>query len=205
MLVFTIGYAQLSGLQFISLLDLHGINAVCDVRSNPGSRSNPDFGQARLKAWLRAHNINYVPLCVELGARPNDASVYVDGCVSYKLLAEKDYFERGLERVMTGAQRFNVALMCAERDPITCHRTILVSRKLAERGVSIEHIWDDGRIERHEDAIGRLARDLGYGERAAEHPKLVQNAAYDTQARKLAYCDPSKGSRSQSDFLARTA
>jgi uncharacterized protein (DUF488 family) len=204
MLVFTIGYAQLSALQFVALLDRHGVNAVCDVRSNPGSKSNPDFGQARLRMWLKGHDVTYVPLCTELGARPHDPTVYIDGCVSYKRLAQTDYFKRGLDRVMTGTRRFNVALMCAERDPITCHRTILVARELAERGVSVEHIWNDGKIETNEDAIARLARELGYGERAAEHPKLVENAAYDAQARKLAYCDPGKRA-SQADFLARSA
>jgi len=201
-LVFTIGYSQLSATKFIELLDLHGVNAVCDVRSNPSSRSNPAFSQSRLRAWLKTHDITYVPLCRELGARPSDRSVYVDGCVSYGLLASTGYFERGLERVVTGAERFNIALMCAERDPITCHRTILVARALAKRGIEIEHIWDDGRVERHEDAISRLARSLGYGERSSEHPKLVENAAYEAQGRRLAYCDPDMRIDVQSDFLA---
>lgn len=204
-LIFTIGYAQLNATSFVRLLDLHGVNAVCDVRSNPFSRSNPDFSQLRLKSWLKANEINYVPLCRELGARPRDRAVYVDGCVNYGLLASTDYFERGLERILTGVDRFNIALMCAERDPITCHRTILVARSLAGRGIEIEHIWDDGRIEPHEDAINRLARSLGYSERAAEHPKLVENAAYETQGRKLAYCDPEMRGNLQSDFLARQA
>jgi hypothetical protein len=106
---------------------------------------------------------------------------------------------------MAGTQRFNIALMCAERDPITCHRTILVARKLAERGFEIEHVWDDGRIERHDEAIHRLIKSLGFGERIAEHPKLVENAAYSAQAKKLAYCDPSQKSDSQADFIARSA
>lgn len=205
MLVFTIGYAQLSAVQFLRLLDTNGINAICDVRSSPQSRSNPDFGQQKLKTLLNHHGIKYVPLCAELGARPADPKVYVDGCVSYKRLAETDYFERGIERVVSGAQRFNVALMCAERDPVTCHRSILVSRKLVERGVEVEHLWDDGRVERHEDALSRLAREFGYADRAIEHRRLVENATYDAQAKKLAYCDPRLRSESQSDFLARSA
>lgn len=200
-LVFTIGYAQLNATSFVRLLDLHGVNAVCDVRSNPVSKSYPDFSQKRLKAWLKTHDIDYVPLCRELGARPLDKTVYVDGCVSYDLLASTDYFERGLERVLAGADRFNIALMCAERDPITCHRTILIARSLAKRGIEIEHIWDDGRVERHEDAIGRLARRLGFSERGAEYPKLVENAAYEAQGKKLAYCDPEMRENFQSDFL----
>jgi uncharacterized protein (DUF488 family) len=202
-LVFTIGYSQLSATKFIQLLDVHGVNAVCDVRSNPSSRSNPAFSQSRLKGWLKTHDISYVPLCRELGARPTDRSVYIDGCVSYRLLAATDYFERGIERVAAGAERFNIALMCAERDPITCHRTILVAPALAKRGIEIEHIWDDGRVEDHEDAIKRLVRTLGYGEQSSEHPKLVEDAAFEAQGRKLAYCDPDMRSEVQSDFLAR--
>lgn len=42
---------------------------------------------------------------------------------------------------------FRLALMCAEKDPLTCHRAALVARHLARRGHEIQHIHEDGSIE----------------------------------------------------------
>ncbi len=39
--------------------------------------------------------------------------------------------------------------MCAEKEPLDCHRTVLVSRRLAERGAEIEHLLADGRHKPH--------------------------------------------------------
>jgi hypothetical protein len=46
--------------------------------------------------------------------------------------------------------------MCSEKEPLDCHRTILVSRELARKGVKVFHIHGDGRLETHEDSIERL-------------------------------------------------
>jgi uncharacterized protein (DUF488 family) len=62
-----------------------------------------------------------------------------------------DYFQEGLERVRKGAARFNLALMCTEKDPIQCHRTILVCRHLRAKDTTIKHILEDGELE---DGLG---------------------------------------------------
>ena len=46
--------------------------------------------------------------------------------------------------------------MCAEKEPLDCHRTILVGRSLVERGVAVAHILADGRLEPHDDTMDRL-------------------------------------------------
>ena len=51
--------------------------------------------------------------------------------------------------------------MCAEREPLDCHRTLLVSRHLIRRGVSIRHILVDGALESGEAAEARLATAMG--------------------------------------------
>ena len=76
----------------------------------------------------------------ELGARPDDPACYEDGRVRYARLARTALFRRGLDRVVDGAHRHRLALMCAERDPLDCHRTILVARELARRGLDVAHI-----------------------------------------------------------------
>lgn len=46
--------------------------------------------------------------------------------------------------------------MCAEKEPLDCHRTLLVSRALDWGGVAVSHILADGRLESHGDAMLRL-------------------------------------------------
>ena len=52
------------------------------------------------------------------------------------------------------AQR--LALMCSEKEPLDCHRTLLIGQTLAKRGVNVAHIHADGSLETHEDAMNRL-------------------------------------------------
>ncbi len=85
----------------------------------------------------------------------------MDGKVQYDLVANTTFFARGIERVLTEVKTHTIALMCAEKDPLDCHRTLLVSRSLAERGASIVHILEDGKAESHDDAMERLFREEG--------------------------------------------
>ena len=63
-----------------------------------------------------------------------------------------------------GMKRFRLVLMCAEREPLDCHRSIVVARHLVLRGVDVCHIHPDGTIERHEDALRRLMTQLSLAE-----------------------------------------
>lgn len=146
---------------FIALLHQHGITAVCDVRSAPYSRYNPHFDREALKTSLETADIAYVFLGKELGARSEDPSCYLHGKIQYGKLAQTDLFKQGLKRVQDGMKRYRIALMCAEKDPLECHRAILVSRSLTEKGLSIGHILADGCLEPHSNALARLARSLG--------------------------------------------
>jgi hypothetical protein len=63
-------------------------------------------------------------------ARSNDLSCYVSGKVQSDRLAKTSLSASGLERVRDSMKTLKVALMCAEKDPLACHRTILVTRRL---------------------------------------------------------------------------
>jgi uncharacterized protein (DUF488 family) len=162
--IYTIGHSTQPLERFIPLLRQHGITAVADVRSSPYSRVNPQFNREPLRAALREAGISYVFMGDELGARSKDPSCYRDGKVDYALLARTELFQSGLDRVRKGAMTHRIALMCAEKDPLDCHRTILVSRKLAEQGVSVSHILADGSIESHDEAMSRLMQMVRVGE-----------------------------------------
>lgn len=186
--VFTIGHSTHDAEVFVDLLALHGIAAVCDVRSAPYSRVNPQFNRETLKNSLREQGVKYVFLGRELGARSIDPDCYRDGRVQYDLLAKTELFRQGMERVLQGIKKYRVALMCAEKDPIDCHRTILVSRQLEGLGVMVRHILGDGRLESQAEAIGRLVRRLGLHEgdmfRPCDDPV---EAAYRLQGERIAY------------------
>ncbi len=81
--------------------------------------------------------------------------------VNYDRLAAKPGFEEGIERVLDGASRETIALLCAEKEPLECHRTLLVGRALAERSVRVEHILADGTRESHDRTMDRLLDELG--------------------------------------------
>ena len=154
--VFTIGHSTHSLEALVALLKQHGVTALADVRSAPFSRFNPQFNKDALERSLKAQGIKYVFLGRELGARSDDRSCYENGRVQYSRLARTALFHSGIERVMRGAQDHNIALMCAEKEPLDCHRTLLVARALDELGVAVAHILSDGQLEVHGDTMDRL-------------------------------------------------
>ena len=174
--------------RIIELLTSHDVTAVADVRSHPYSRFNPQFNRENLRADLKRADISYVFLGRELGARTEDRSCYVNGTVQYDLLARTGPFQEGLARIGVGARSHRIALLCAERDPLVCHRSILVCRHLASRGIGAQHILDDGRLESHDQALTRLVVELGLasGDLFRTHDDLIVEA-YDRRGTQIAY------------------
>ena len=186
--VYTIGHSTHSIEKFIELLKQASITAVSDVRSRPYSRINPQFNRESLKKALRAQTIEYVFLGNELGARSDDQSCYRNGQIQYDLLAQTQLFKHGIDRVKEGVRSFRVALMCAEKEPLECHRTILIARKLVEQGVNVRHILADGGIEDHEHAIRRLVQRLRVpGSDMFRSCEAVFLDAYARQGNAIAY------------------
>ena len=93
-----------------------------------------------------------------LGGRPQDPACYEDGRIRYDRVAATASFRSGLARVVQGAARYRIALMCAEKEPLDCHRTLLVARSLDAQGVDIAHIHADPAhpLEPHRAAMDRL-------------------------------------------------
>ena len=190
--LFTIGHSRHPVDVFIELLKRHGVTAVADVRSAPFSKFNPQFNKEALARDLAAQGIRYVFLGRELGARSADRSLYQGGRVRYDRLAETTLFKEGITRVMQGAAEHRVALMCAEKEPLDCHRTLLVSRVLQEQGVEVSHILHDGRLETHSEAMNRLLDMCGIprNDLFRSHADLLAEALAQQEA-KVAYVDPS--------------
>ena len=203
--LFTIGHSRHSFPQFLDLLKKFQISAVCDVRSTPYSRLHPHFNREHLLQELKRQDIAYVFLGKELGGRSSDSSCFdAEGRVQYDRIAEKDEFRQGLERVSEGAKIHRIALMCVEKDPLTCHRTILVCRHLRREGdLSILHILEDGQTESHEESEMRLLRlaRMEQGDLFKSFQEQLEEA-YDYQGRRIAYREqPSKGSSEENEEL----
>jgi uncharacterized protein (DUF488 family) len=155
-IVYTIGHSNGTAEHLLAMLDQHGITAVADVRSQPYSRFSPQFNREALASALKNSGRDYVFLGQELGARSEDRSCYRDGRAQYALIAKTALFERGIERLLAGTDKFRVAIMCAEKEPLGCHRSILIARYLHDRGITVRHILEDGSVEAHEASLLRL-------------------------------------------------
>jgi uncharacterized protein (DUF488 family) len=186
--LFTIGHSDHAAGVFIDLLRQHGVNALTDVRSSPYSRRYPQFNREALAADAERAGIRYVFLGAELGARRSEPDCYEDGKARYPLIARSPLFAQGLERVRQGAEKYRIALMCAEKDPLTCHRAILVCRHLRDSISPIQHIREDGRLESHEELESRLLTIAGLseGDLFRSRGELLEEA-YDWQGDRIAY------------------
>lgn len=182
-ILYTIGHSNHKMEDFISLLKRYGVNCVADVRSAPYSRYCPQFNKDALAA-----GVAYVFMGKELGGRPSDSSCYEEGCVNFQRVAEREEFKRGIERLVADVSKFRIALMCAEKDPLECHRTILVSRRLEKYNIQIKHILADGSIEEHTEAerrlVGMLKEEPVLFGAVKDEAEIIEQA-YDRQAEKM--------------------
>ena len=171
--LFTIGHSNHSIEDFIALLNQHQITAVVDVRSHPYSRYLPHFNKAPLEAVLKQAKIYYVFLGRELGARREELGCYDSlGKALYDRIAKTDLFSQGIQRLLNGMKNHRIALMCAEKDPLTCHRTILVCHQLKPYNLSISHILPQGKLESQAELDQRLLQKYNPQPKPAEFLQL---------------------------------
>jgi uncharacterized protein (DUF488 family) len=185
----TIGHSRHSLERFIDLLEGAGATAVADVRSAPMSRFSPHFNKAALAKSLAARNIAYIFLGAALGGRPSRPELYTQGVTDYEKMAASPEFRAGLEQLREAAAAHRVALMCAEADPLDCHRCLLVGRALAEQGVDVGHILATGDVMTQTEIEDRLLASEKLADQdllgASRTERLAD--AYRARNRKAAY------------------
>jgi len=186
--LFTIGHSNHKIDRFLDLLEMNGITAVCDVRSSPYSQYNPQFNRELLKTSLKQRGMAYVFLGKELGPRSDDPACFVDGKARYARLAATANFRSGLERLSAGMRTYRVAIMCAEQDPIDCHRMVLICRALRDEPIEIVHILSDGSLEDLRQSERRMLLELKLPQlRLFENPEDLIQRVYDTQSDRIAF------------------
>ena len=147
----TIGHSTHPPEVFVRLLQQHGVEVVVDVRTSPFSRFNPQFNRENLLRGLREEGIQYLFLGEQLGGKPDVDEFYdLEGHVLYGRMAGSPMFECGLAQLVERAQRSRLVVMCSEEDPAGCHRFLLITRVLHDRGVEVTHLRGSGETQRTE-------------------------------------------------------
>jgi uncharacterized protein (DUF488 family) len=186
--VLTIGHSNHDTPTFLGLLRAASVTAIADVRSIPFSRRNPQFDRERLAADLRAEGVAYVHLGSQLGGRPADPLLWRDGIADFERIAATPSFREGLDRVLAGARIHRLALMCGERDPLHCHRCLLVGRALVGRGARVDHLLADGGRRSQTEIEAELLALAGFGDGQGDllsTPEERLALAYRDQVRRL--------------------
>ncbi|HXW42760.1 MAG TPA: DUF488 domain-containing protein [Xanthobacteraceae bacterium] len=186
--LYSIGHSNMTAERFLAMLGAAGVDAVADVRSIPASRFCPWFSAKNLAASLAGQGIAYLSYGETLGGRPRHPKLYCDGVADYEAMARQPDLAAALTRLAADAARWRVCLMCAEREPLDCHRCLLVARALAARGLAVGHILHDGTVEPHaatERRLLELAGDDSDLFAPGQHEHLA--AAYRRRARAVAY------------------
>ena len=190
--LYTIGYSGFSIEDFIAILKKNSIGAIVDVRSSPYSSRFEEYNITNIKPSLNDSNIFYLFFGDELGARPKDRSLYTNNVADFIKMAKSTAFIDGCKRVREGLDKFSIGMMCAEKDPATCHRTILVTNAFRNTypEINIFHIHPSSKIESQEKLDRRIMAMYGleqehlfktYEERLKE--------AYSLREKAIAYND----------------
>lgn len=190
--IFTIGHSNHPLEHFAVLLAKHSVQVIVDVRSSPSSARNPQFNRGNLRSSLTGMGVRYLFLGRELGARRTEREAYEGRIAKYELIANLPSFASGIDRIKEGSSRFRVALMCAERDPLQCHRAVLVCRYLKPHFPSqIHHILADGNLESHAEFERRLLTEASLNADQADmfsaNEEPILDRAYRAVGLKIAF------------------
>lgn len=193
--LYTVGHSNHEMWRFLELLDRHAISVIADVRSSPYSRYSSQFNREHLEATLKQAGTGYVFLGEELGARRSEPECLFDGKVKFDRVPRSPLFVEGVARLAESIIEHRVALMCSEKDPLACHRTILICRNLRSDDLDIRHILEDGSIETQEEAEDRLLAllKLPQGDLLDSKETFVEEA-YAKQGEKIAYTESTEHS-----------
>lgn len=157
--IFTIGYSGFQLEDFLCALEKNGVSVVIDVRSSPvASAYFTHYNGEILSQSLMQRGIHYRSFGREFGGRPTNRELYnEDGYLDYERVAGSKPFLEGIERLMKGMRRgCTFVLLCAEKQPINCHRAMLVSRAFYERGCGVIHLLPGGKSITQEELNAQL-------------------------------------------------
>ena len=156
--LYTIGYSGFSIDDFVNILKKYGVNALIDVRSNPFSSYFSAYNKEQLEKKLNSQHIYYRNYPKEFGARQKERHFYTsDGYLDFELFTASSAYNQGYLEIEDGLKRDYVfVFMCSEKDPIDCHRAIMISKTFKDNGYSILHLLPDKNPISQVDVENRL-------------------------------------------------
>ncbi len=184
--VYTVGYSGFSFDEFCKLLKKNEIQLVIDVRSVPFSKRYPEYNRDVLKNSLAQHRIYYRNYAHEFGARQEERRFYTkDGYLDFELFSKSEAFQEGVEKLCKSMQQnYTFTLMCAEKNPLDCHRAIMVSRAFSERGYKVVHLLPRNKVITQND-FNKMLLDKYYPNR--QQLSLLDSPKDDSELLKQAY------------------
>jgi uncharacterized protein (DUF488 family) len=152
-IVWSVGHSTRSASEFRTLLAIHDIELVADVRRYPGSRRLPHFASEALQDDLESAGISYRWLPALGGRRPASKDSVNTGWRHSAFRGYADYtaseeFAEGLMELLMLALGMRTAIMCAEVLWWRCHRR-LIADILTWLGIEVRHIVDERTTELH--------------------------------------------------------
>lgn len=152
--LYSIGHGARDLDGFLALLKAAGIARLVDVRAVPRSRRHPHFGYGPLGARLDAEGLAYAWCGRALGGlrRAGDANRHgglaEPAFRAYAEHMEGAVFRAAAEALVESAEATRVCMMCAEREPAQCHRSLIADWLLAH-GHRVRHLLDGGVVREH--------------------------------------------------------
>ena len=200
---YTIGHSNHNIEDFIQTLHEFHIKCIIDVRSIPSSNYMTQFNRENLQTWLEREGIEYKYLGNMIGGRYTDPDLLdSQGSVDYEKVEQRPVFQLGIDQVCQIINAgISAALMCAEKDPLDCHRFVLVSKALVKRGISIDHIVFDGTKDSAGKLVGTLISNKDLEKKLQEMYKSHNdlNALYRRRNKEMAFNIHGKTSKTKQE------
>ncbi|MDQ4146728.1 MAG: DUF488 domain-containing protein [Pseudomonadota bacterium] len=144
--IYTLGHRNRALTELIDLSHTTGIQILVDARAHPVSRRHPYFRRERLQQDLKHAGVGYQWMGDQLGGRPVSRPSSAHVALSRGMRSFADHmctndFRTAIRALLALADRFRTVLMCAERHPVQCHRS-LIADYLTNRGATVIHLID---------------------------------------------------------------
>ncbi len=184
--IYTVGHSTHELVYFLKLLQMHHINCLVDVRSVAASNYNPQYNKDMLSVFLKNNDIKYLHFSKEFGARQTDKELLDNsGQLDFEKVHHAPHFRQGIERLKQGiAKGYTIALMCAEGEPLDCHRFGMVSTALVQDGIDVLHIMKDGSLKTHQELEKELIKKY---EKRLPRPDIFTTRISKQEQLKVAY------------------
>ena len=152
-ILFTVGYSNRPFDQFLTLLKVNRIDILVDVRTIPKSRHRPEFNIDSLPTGLEAAGISYIHMKGLGGLRKPLVNSVNSGWINESFRGFADYmqtdqFRNALADLQNLTGKNRVAIMCAEGNPFSCHRSLIADAMLV-RGYHVYEITGGTRLSIH--------------------------------------------------------